>query len=129
MGTSDLLKHLQSRYANPCDDLKSAQVAKEAFKGIAAAHAENPYPSPIENLKSLDMDSSGLPTETVEQPIQTAVICHNRLGDWQKLASEYHVHHFSCKYCIAAGQNPNLQRCTTGLPLWQAYTSACAQST
>jgi len=43
---------------------------------------------------------------------------------WQPLADEYYCHHFGCLYCIAAGQNQNLSRCSIGGPLWRAYQMA-----
>lgn len=35
-------------------------------------------------------------------------------------ASEYHLHHFSCKTCCAAGQGRG-DRCENGMGLWTAY--------
>jgi len=43
---------------------------------------------------------------------------------WRSLADEYYRHHFGCLYCIAAGQNPFLNRCAVGGPLWQTYQTA-----
>jgi hypothetical protein len=36
------------------------------------------------------------------------------------LAQAYHMHHFQCRACIAAGIR-NGQRCQLGAPLWAAY--------
>lgn len=35
-------------------------------------------------------------------------------------ASEYHLHHFDCKTCCAAGQGRG-ERCRIGMGLWTAY--------
>lgn len=35
-------------------------------------------------------------------------------------ASEYHLHHFGCKTCCAAGQGRG-NRCEIGMGLWMAY--------
>ena len=35
-------------------------------------------------------------------------------------ASEYHLHHFGCKTCCAAGQGRG-NRCEIGMGLWTAY--------
>lgn len=35
-------------------------------------------------------------------------------------ASEYHLHHFGCKTCCAAGQGRGT-RCEIGMGLWMAY--------
>ena len=37
-------------------------------------------------------------------------------------ASEYHLHHFGCKTCCAAGQGRGI-RCEIGMGLWMAYRS------
>ena len=39
--------------------------------------------------------------------------------NWKALARIYHAHHF-----IAAGLNPNLERCPVGAMLWRAYQDA-----
>ena len=39
-------------------------------------------------------------------------------ADFIESSTRYFLHHFRCKQCIAAGQNPNLARCETGSPLW-----------
>ena len=39
---------------------------------------------------------------------------------WRVLSQRYHVHHFICPHCIAAGQGFG-QRCSTGLDLWNSY--------
>lgn len=49
-------------------------------------------------------------------------------ADQATLAARYHSHHFACRACIAAGQNPNLQRCPAGLPLWQGLNRAYGAS-
>lgn len=49
--------------------------------------------------------------------------------DRQECSIRYLIHHFKCQHCIAAGQNPNLSRCATGLPLWSAYVSTVPQPT
>ena len=44
-----------------------------------------------------------------------------RLSDADRVrASEYHLHHFGCKTCGAAGQGRG-DRCEIGLGLWTAY--------
>lgn len=42
-------------------------------------------------------------------------------GQWRELAQAYHLHHFACRFCIAAGRNDKLLRCGTGSALWSAY--------
>lgn len=39
----------------------------------------------------------------------------------QRVADAYYRHHFGCLHCIAAGQDPALDRCAVGLSLWQEY--------
>jgi hypothetical protein len=42
--------------------------------------------------------------------------------DWRELAEAYHVHHFTCPTCIAAGRGSQYgQRCGAGMALWRAY--------
>ena len=41
---------------------------------------------------------------------------------WRAPASTYNTHHFSCRYCQAAGRGDRYgQRCGTGMALWTAY--------
>ena len=43
-------------------------------------------------------------------------------SDWKELAAAYHVHHFNCPTCIAAGRGSQYgQRCGVGMALWQMY--------
>ena len=45
--------------------------------------------------------------------------------DWKELAAAYHVHHFNCPTCIAAGRGSRYGlRCGTGAALWRAYSIA-----
>ena len=46
----------------------------------------------------------------------------NDSTDWKELAAAYHVHHFNCATCIAAGRGSRYgKRCSAGVALWQAY--------
>ena len=41
---------------------------------------------------------------------------------WRELATAYHLHHFKCRTCIAAGRGAGYGlRCGTGAALWSAY--------
>lgn len=41
---------------------------------------------------------------------------------WRELATAYHLHHFKCGTCIAAGRGAQYgPRCGTGAALWNAY--------
>lgn len=41
---------------------------------------------------------------------------------WRFPASSYYTHHFSCRYCQAAGRGDRYgQRCGIGMALWTAY--------
>ena len=41
------------------------------------------------------------------------------------LAESYHLHHFTCRVCIAAGRGAGYGlRCDVGLGLWRAYQDA-----
>lgn len=42
---------------------------------------------------------------------------------WVPLAETYYMHHWRCRQCCAAGQNPQLSRCEHGAGLWRAYFS------
>jgi hypothetical protein len=41
-------------------------------------------------------------------------------AQWREMALAYHLHHFKCGTCIAAGQGNGL-RCGTGAALWGTY--------
>ena len=41
---------------------------------------------------------------------------------WRELATAYHLHHFTCPTCIAAGRGAEYGlRCGTGAALWASY--------
>ena len=41
------------------------------------------------------------------------------------LAELYHLHHFACRQCIAAGRGAEYgTRCAAGAPLWKNYQDA-----
>lgn len=41
---------------------------------------------------------------------------------WRELATAYHLHHFKCSACIAAGRGAGYGlRCGTGAALWTSY--------
>ncbi len=41
---------------------------------------------------------------------------------WRELATAYHLHHFKCSTCIAAGRGAGYGlRCGTGAALWTSY--------
>jgi hypothetical protein len=42
----------------------------------------------------------------------------------RSVADRYYRHHFSCQFCIAAGANPTLRRCATGMALWERHLAA-----
>jgi hypothetical protein len=68
-------------------------------------------------------------TEAAATPTQTGPkrIFRQR-GPWltdveQSAAQAYHVHHFNCHTCIAAGRGTHYgRRCIVGLALWSDYT-------
>ena len=44
---------------------------------------------------------------------------------WRELATAYHLHHFKCVVCIAAGRGAGYgPRCGAGTALWVAYQNA-----
>ncbi len=47
-------------------------------------------------------------------------------ADWRELAQAYHVHHWTCRSCIAAGQFRG-DRCDTGIALWGWYAGTPAR--
>ena len=48
----------------------------------------------------------------------------------QSAARAYHIHHFSCRTCIAAGRGTRYgRRCAEGLALWITYSGGFSQST
>jgi hypothetical protein len=57
------------------------------------------------------------PTNPVKQTHQEWV------ATWQPLADAYHLHHFACPTCIAAGKGFGL-RCGAGASLWVSYSGA-----
>ena len=63
------------------------------------------------------------PTSTQTEPKRL----FRQRGPWladteQSAARSYHIHHFNCNTCIAAGRgNRDVNRCTVGLALWNTY--------
>ena len=58
--------------------------------------------------------STALSSESVELPTDP--------NSWRELATAYHLHHFTCPTCIAAGRGAVYGlRCGTGAALWTSY--------
>jgi hypothetical protein len=81
---------------------------------------------------------------TLDTPTTPEKIANDRTKPWQffrpreplltdseqSAARAYHVHHFSCRTCIAAGRGTRYGgRCAVGLALWINYSGDFSQST
>ena len=65
--------------------------------------------------------------ELTAAPTEDPNLVFRQRGPWltdpeQSAARSYHIHHFNCNTCIAAGRdNRHVNRCTVGLALWNTY--------
>ena len=65
--------------------------------------------------------------EITEAPTEDPNLVSGVSGPWltdieRSAARTYHMHHFNCITCIAAGRgNRYINRCTVGLALWNTY--------
>jgi hypothetical protein len=112
----------------PAPNLKKPEISTALVAGRTAANdpASPPGRMIVHDRVAGDagrqFDTQPIPME-VSKPItrETAPV---QASGWRPLADAYYLHHFNCLYCIAAGQNPRLRRCTVGRPLWDAYQAA-----
>jgi len=65
--------------------------------------------------------------EITAAPTEDPNLVFRQRGPWltdteQSAAQTYHIHHFNCNTCIAAGRGSRyVNRCTVGLELWNTY--------
>ncbi|WP_276808017.1 hypothetical protein [Castellaniella defragrans] len=87
------------------DDLRQAGIEPEVLDGNRLA-----FPT-------------GVLTDDMRHAIRAnkAELIELLLADQAALAARYYAHHFGCRQCIAAGRNPDLQRCPVGAPLWRVF--------
>jgi hypothetical protein len=71
------------------------------------------------NAPSIEPSSREPATEVKEKPLTSFHV----LQGWRREAETYHLHHFKCKWCMAAGQGRG-QRCNEGQSLHDSYLSA-----
>lgn len=76
------------------------------------AQAVGPVTKPPVN--KLVTSQTPVSTEPAEPPLDP--------NAWRELATAYHLHHFKCSTCIAAGRGAGYGlRCGTGAALWTSY--------
>ena len=95
--------------------LKKTQVAP---KGDATNATETLFvvsvasiPAPIQKIEALSAAANDPAPEPPTDP-----------NAWRELATAYHLHHFKCCTCVAAGRGAVYGlRCGVGAALWTSY--------
>lgn len=82
---------------------------------------------PLQNSKCGNENSQNTtPAPAPEAPeVSPQELPADPVPDWRPLAQAYHMHHFHCHHCQAAGRGRSYsERCGTGLVLWAVYQDA-----
>ena len=86
--------------------MDATNATKPGFVGFVASIA-----APIQKIEALSPAANDPALEPPTDP-----------NAWRELAAAYHLHHFACPTCIAAGRGAGYGlRCGTGAALWNAY--------
>jgi len=123
MGREALRAYLKSRQA------AVTPVTPEKIMGLQ----ENPLRinavTPVTPVTSTNTNSREFfqpqPQPSALKPASPASSERPDPNDWRELAKAYHLHHFKCVVCIAAGRGAGYgPRCGAGAALWVAYQDA-----
>jgi len=120
MALKNLMMRLQCRAADTLD----TSVKNMGYQRKAPIHAGCTLDTPdtpcfvdtpaIVQIEPLGEAVNDLATEPPEPPTDPHA--------WRELATAYHLHHFKCSTCIAAGRGAVYGlRCGTGAALWTSY--------
>ena len=117
MGVKSLMARLQSRAADtPDTPEKNMGYQRKApiHAGCTPDTPDTPYF--VDTRAIVQIGPFG---EAVNDPAPEPPTDPNA---WRELATAYHLHHFKCGTCIAAGRGAQYGlRCGTGAALWNAY--------
>ena len=111
--------------------IDATNATKPGFVAFVAS-----IPAPIQKTEGVSAAAND-PVQTVELvtklPVTTPVTSQTPVSTepaepptdpnaWRELATAYHLHHFTCPTCIAAGRGAVYGlRCGTGTALWASY--------
>jgi hypothetical protein len=132
MGLKDVMRYLQQPGSViPVTPEKITGLQREAsfYAGCTCVTPVTPHLGNTQEsaqFRPVDEASNdpNLPTDQPAKPAPTPRQSYQEwVQTWQPLAEAYHVHHFGCPVCVAAGKGYGL-RCGSGASLWQAYTDA-----
>ena len=117
MGVKSLMARLQSRVA----DTPDTSEKNTGYQCKAPIHA-GCTPDTPDTPRFADTPAivqTGQLGEAVNDPAPEPPTDPNA---WHELATAYHLHHFKCSACIAAGRGAVYGlRCGTGAALWTSY--------
>jgi hypothetical protein len=85
----------------------------DIFSGIDSLLIPRPADPPVVDRKIAEVTA---PVPVTQARDSDAVM---------SVARSYYAHHFQCRFCVAAGGNPTLSRCTDGLSLWGQLIRVC----
>ena len=117
MGVKSLMARLQSRAA----DTPDTSEKNMGYHRKATVHADCTPDTPDTPCfgDAPAIMQIGQLGEAVNDPVPEPPTDPNA---WRELATAYHLHHFKCGTCIAAGRGAQYGlRCGTGAALWNAY--------
>lgn len=88
-------------------------LAREHFSQTGQEPTDKTDERGVSSVSSVRSDPILENHEAQEPPLAAPV-------DWRPLAQEYHLHHFRCPTCQAAGRGYGM-RCGVGAALWVRY--------
>ena len=118
MGLKSLMARLQSLAVDTPDTFEK----NKGYQGKASIHAgctpDTPdTPDFVDTRENTQIRQLGEAVNDQEPKPKTDP------NAWPELAAAYHVHHFNCQICIAAGRGSRFGlRCGVGAALWYAYS-------
>jgi hypothetical protein len=127
MGLKDVMRYLQQRDAvTPVTPEKITRLQREAsvYAGCTPVTPVTPRSGDTQENAQLGTFGEAVndpPTAKPPTPASPAKQMFGQWGEaWRPLAHAYHMHHFKCPICIAAGKGYGL-RCGAGSVLYRAY--------
>lgn len=120
MGLKSLMQELKNRASVPPVSLEKSAGGTPEPACIKAMPCVPYVPLHFAEDSELVPIGEAANAPSIEEPETLA-----NPSTWRGLAQAYHVHHFGCLQCVAAGHGAGYgPRCEVGLALWNIYQNS-----